>query len=399
MKNIKKDFPIFKNNKDLIYLDSAATTQKPQVVIGVMMDYFENYNANIHRGLYTISEKASERVSVTRQKVSKFINASAPEEIIFTRSATEAINLVMFSFGRDFIEKGDTVAVTVMDHHSNFVPWQHVAKEKKADFKVVDITKDGELDMKDLINKTKNANIFVLPLVSNMLGTINDVKKIIKIIKKNNPKIATLVDAAQAAAHMKIDVLNLDCDFLAISGHKMLASTGVGVLYGKKILLENMHPFMFGGDMIREVSIEKTSFATLPNKFEAGTLPIAEIISLGAAIDYLENIGMEKVHNHEQNLVSYSVNSLLQIDGVEIYGPKKRSGLVSFNVKNIHAHDIAQILADDNICVRSGHHCTMPLHERLGIPASVRASFYMYNDEKDIDILVNSIKKAVKIFK
>lgn len=397
--NYKKDFPIFKNDKSLVYLDSAATTQKPQVVIDAITEFYYSYNSNIHRGLYKIAEKASAKVEEVRNTTARFINAKNPEEIIFTKSATEAINLVMYSWGKEFIKKDDTIVVTLMDHHSNYVPWQQLAKEKDAKLEVVDITEEGALDLKDLKTKTKNASFFCLPLISNMLGTINDVNTIIKEIRKENKKIKILIDAAQAAPHIKIDVQEIDTDFLVFSGHKMLASTGVGVLYGKKEILEKMPPFLFGGDMIREVGLKNTTYADLPNKFEAGTLQIAEIISLGAAIDYLGRIGFDKIQKHEQILMEYCIDELGKIKNLQIYGPEQRVGLVSFTIDKIHAHDIAQVLADDNICVRSGHHCTMPLHRSLGISASTRASFCIYNNEEDVVKLINGIKKAVKILR
>lgn len=394
----KKDFPIFKNNKELVYLDSAATSQKPQVVIDAITDFYSNYNANIHRGIYKIAEITSAKVDEVRKKTARFINAKYPEEIIFTKSTTEAINLVMYSWGKEFIKKGDTIVVMIMDHHSNFVPWQCLAKEKGAKLEVVDITEDGQLNIDDLYQKIKKAKLVCLPYISNMLGTINPVKDIILRARNNNYPLF-LVDAAQATPHMKVDVQELDCDFLVFSGHKMLAGTGVGVLYGKKEILEKMPPFLFGGDMIKEVSLDTTTFADLPNKFEGGTLNIEGIISLGAAIDYLERIGMDKIRKHEKSLVNLCIDELSKINWINIYGPKDRAGLVSFTINNIHAHDIAQVLSDENICVRSGHHCTMPLHKRLGISASTRASFYIYNNEEDIDKLIKGIKKTIKLFK
>ncbi|HLD02021.1 MAG TPA: SufS family cysteine desulfurase [Patescibacteria group bacterium] len=414
MKQYKKDFPILSSGK-LTYLDSASTSQKPFAVLNAVREYYETYNANIHRGLYKIAEQATAKVEEVREKVAKFINAASKEEIIFTYGTTHGINLVMYALGKKNIEKEDVILATVMEHHSNFVPWQQLAKEKNAKFEIVDIDESGQLRILNSSrasvdarrgeagqeSRIRNAKIFAITYVSNMLGTINDLKSIIQKTRKINKDIIVVVDAAQAVPHKKVDVQALNCDFLVFSGHKMLAETGTGVLYGKKHLLEAMQPFFFGGDMIKEVTIEQTTFAPLPSKFEAGTLHIAGIVSLGAAIDYLDNIGMEKIQQHEQNLIAYCLEQMEQIEGLTLYGSSadKRCGLVSFNLKGVHAHDVAQILADQNICVRSGHHCTMPLHKRLGIPASVRASFYIYNDEQDVDRLINGVKKVKKIFK
>ncbi len=401
MKNYKKDFPIFKNN-DLTYLDSGATSQKPQVVLDAVSEYYESYNANIHRGIYKIAEKATKAVDDARKKVATFINAASPDEIIFTKGTTESINLVMYTLGMELIKKQDVIVTTVMEHHSNFVPWQQLAEKKQATFQVVDITEDGKLDEEQILEYTKRAKIFAFTYVSNMLGTINWVSKIIKKVREQNPEIIILIDAAQAVPHKKVDVQELDCDFLVFSGHKMLAETGIGVLYGKKNLLNHMSPFLYGGDMINEVSIKKTTFASLPSKFEAGTINIAGIISLAAAIDYLADLDMESVQKHEKELAIKCIGDLEKLGGITVYGPQdsfSRSGVVSFTVEGIHAHDIGQILADKNICVRSGHHCTMPLHTRLGIAASTRASFYIYNDEKDIEAFIDGIKEAKRLFR
>ena len=401
MKSKKKDFPIFTNNPDLVYLDSSATSQKPQVVLDAVSEYYSSYNANIHRGLYKIAEKASEKVGEVREKVAAFINAGDSDEIIFTKSATEAINLVMYSWGKENIRKGDVIITTVMEHHANFVPWQVLAAENDALFYSVDISDDGYINENELLESAASAKILAISLVSNMLGTILPLSRLIREIRTRNKDIVILIDAAQAVPHLPVDVRELDCDFLVFSGHKMLSETGIGVLYGKKALLQSMHPFLFGGDMIREVTAEQTSFADLPNKLEGGTLHIAGIISLGAAIDYLTKIGIDKIIEHEKRLTRYCAEALREINGLILYGPQTiadRSGLVSFGLDGIHPHDIAQILADDNVCVRSGHHCTMPLHKRFAIEASVRASFYLYNDESDIDRLIKGIYKAIKIF-
>lgn len=402
MKNYKKDFPIFTNNKNLIYLDSAATSQKPKSVIDAVNEYYQTYNANIHRGIYPIAEKATRKVEEVRRKVATFINAASFEEIIFVKSGTEALNLPMYAWGEKYIQEGSVIVTTIMEHHSNFVQWQQLALKKNAEFRVIDITDDGKLDEEAIKRLTKDADIFAFTYVSNMLGTINPVKKIIQTVRKNNKKVKILIDAAQAVPHTRVDVLDLDCDFLAFSGHKMLAETGTGVLYVKKKILEEMQPFLYGGAMISEVTLQQTTFANLPYKFEAGTSNISGIVSLGAAIDYLDNLGMEKIQQDEKKLAKYCIEQLEKIDGVRIYGPKEafaRSGVASFIVKGVHAHDVSQILADQGVCVRAGHHCTMPLHKRLGIPASVRASFYVYNDEEDVSKLIDGIKKVKKIFK
>jgi cysteine desulfurase / selenocysteine lyase len=397
--NYKKNFPIFKNNKNLIYLDSASTSQKPQVVIDAISEYYGKYNANIHRGLYKIAEKASEEVEEVRKKIAQFINSKSEDEIIFTKGTTEGINLLAYTLGNEIIQNGDKIVATIMDHHSNFVPWQQLARRKNAQFGVVNIKDNGQLDTNDLSKKIKDAKILALPHISNMLGIINDLEKSIKDIRKMNKEIIIVVDGAQAIPHMKVDIQKIDADFYVFSGHKMLAATGIGVLYGKKKFLDKMKPFLYGGDMVREVTFENTTFAPLPNKFEGGTLNIEGIITLGAAIDYINSIGIEKITRHEEALTKYCIEQLKKIDGINIFGPQQRAGIVSFTIKNIHAHDIAQVLADENICVRSGHHCTMPLHKRLGIPASVRASFYIYNDEKEIEKLRSVLKKIVKLFK
>lgn len=397
MKYYKNDFPIFQNNPSLVYLDSAATSQKPKVVIDAIKDYYETFNANVRRGLYPIAEKATEKVEQVRRQVAKFINAKDSTEIIFVRNATEAINIVVHSFASYNIKGGDTIVTTIMEHHSNFVPWQQLAIQKKAKLQVIDIDNNFQSNP-----NFQNAKLLAITHVSNMLGTINPIKEIFKKVRAVNPQIKILVDAAQSVPHMKVDVQDLDCDFLAFSGHKMMASTGIGVLYGRKELLEQMKPFLYGGEMIREVNIEKTTFADLPHKFEAGTPDIAGIVSLGSAIDYLKSVGMEKIGNHEKQLIKYCLSRMEEIDSIAVYGPKgveHRSGIISFNLDGVHAHDVAQVLGEMDVCIRSGHHCAMPLHKHLGIPASARVSFYIYNDESDVDKFINGIKKVKKIFK
>lgn len=399
--NYKKDFPIFNSQKDLVYLDSAATSQKPQMVLDAMQEYYTTYNSNVKRGLYPIAEKATAKVEEVRLKVAKFINAKHTEEIVFVRNTTEALNLIMNTWGDVGVEYAgeDTVLTTIMEHHSNFVPWQFLGLTKSAQFVVLDITEEGLLDLDE--DKLINAKILAITHVSNVLGTINPIKQIIKKAKEINPQIIVIVDAAQSVPHFPIDVQELGCDFLAFSGHKTYASTGIGVLYGEKELLESMPPFLFGGEMINVVSIEKTTWADVPHKFEAGTPDIAGIVSLGAAIDYLNGVGMINVQKHNKNLMVYAHEQMEKIDGLTIYGPhdlEKRSGVIAFNIDGIHAHDIAQVLGDSGICIRAGHHCAMPLHKRLGITASARVSFGLYNDEEDINTFIVGLKKVKKLF-
>lgn len=421
LNKIKNDFPIFRFYPNLTYLDSAAMSLKPQMVIEAVGRYYNQYSANVFRGIYKLSEKATEEYEKVREKVARFINANEAKEVIFVRNTTEAINLIAYAWGRLNIEKGDEIVTTIMEHHSNFVPWQQLAFEIGADFKIIDIDDEGSLsltldkfkiqnsNLKTIKNLklleniiTKRTKILALTYVSNVLGTINPVKEIIKLAKKINPKIITVVDAAQAVPHLKVDVKDLNCDFLAFSGQKILGPTGAGVLWGRRRLLELMPPFLFGGEMIREVYLNKTIFAQVPHKFEAGTPHIAGVFGLGAAIDYLDKIGMEKIYQHEKNLIQYALSKLDQIKEVTIYGPKdinNRVGVISFNIKKVHPHDVAAILDEENICVRSGHHCAMPLHTRLKINASVRASFYLYNDKEDVNKLINGLLRVKKLFK
>lgn len=403
----KTDFPIFTqkiNGKPLVYLDSAATSQKPKQVIDAIVHYYEVFNANVRRGLYPLSEKATAKVEEVRAKVARFINAKDPSEIIFVRNATEAINLVASSFASHNIKRGDRVVTTIMEHHSNFVPWQQVALQRGAKFEVLDIDNKYHLSFK--IYDLRKTRVLALTHVSNVLGTINSIRSIIKEFRKSsiidNKSSIVLVDGAQSVPHMRVDVQELDADFLAFSGHKMLAATGIGVLYGKRKLLDRMQPFLFGGEMIREVRVDGTTFADPPHKFEAGTPDIAGIISLGAAIDYIEGVGIDIVQKHEQELVAYCLSLLAKIDGITIYGPKdpkQRGGVVAFNLNGVHAHDVAQVLGDMGICIRSGHHCAMPLHKRLGVPATARASFYLYNDESNVDKLIEGIQKVKRVFR
>ncbi len=401
-KKIKKDFPIFENYPDLVYLDSTATSLKPRQVIEKILEYYRKYSANVFRGIYKISERATEEFETTREKVAKFIGAD-PQEIVFVRNTTEGINLVAYSLGRKIIGKGDEIITTLMEHHSNFVPWQQLAFENGADLKVIEINSDGTLAF-DPSLITKKTKIFTITLVSNVLGTINPVKEIIKQVRRVNPNVVVVVDGAQAVPHMKIDVKDLDCDFLSFSSHKMLGPTGVGVLYGKREVLEEAFPFLYGGEMIREVRLEGTVFKEPPYKFEAGTPAIGEVIGLSAAIDYLQSLGMENVREHEKKLVEYALKKLKEEFGerITIFGPEdpeKRGGVIAFKFGSYHPHDIAQILDSENICVRAGHHCAMPLHKALKVEATTRASFYIYNDKEDVEKLVEGLRKVEKVLR
>lgn len=405
---VRQDFSVLKrkiNGCDLVYLDSGATSQKPESVLRAMDDYYRNNNANIHRGVYDMSVESTKMVDEAREKVAKFIGGRT-EEIIFTRNASESLNLVMYSWGKKNIKAGDAVLVTRLEHHSNFVPWQALCKENGAEFRVVQVDKNGQLEMSDLSSQISDGKIklFALTGASNAIGTLVDIKKTVEMVKKNNPEAMVVLDASQMVPHMKLDVSKLPVDFVAFSGHKMLGPTGTGVLWGKKDLLNKMDPFLYGGDMIGEVGMESTTWSDLPNKFEAGTPDIAGIIGLGAAIDYLEHLGMDNVREHEKELVEYAMEkfSVLEKEGlVEVYGVRnaeERGGALAFNVKGVHAHDVAQVLNNFGIAVRSGQHCAAPLVTSFGIPALVRATFYVYNTKEEIDYLVEKLKEVPKVF-
>lgn len=414
VKKIKEDFKVFSYNPGYIYLDSTATSLKPSLVTQTLDAYYNEHTATIHRGVYRLSELITKKYEDARSAVAAFIHASRSEEIVFTRNTTESINLIAYSLGRQIIEEGDEIVTSVMEHHSNFVPWQQLAFENGAVFKVIDIDDEGKLNIKN--QKSKNGDIISLDAiirrktkilaityVSNALGVINQVKEIIVAAKKINPQVITVVDAAQAAPHIKIDVQDLNCDFLVFSGHKMLGPTGTGILYGKYEILDRMDPFLYGGDMISEVTLEKTTFQKPPSKFEAGTPAIGEVLGLHAAIDYLNNLGLDAIHNHELSLVSYAHKVLTSEfrDTIKIVSSpdEDRGGVVTFTFKNYHPHDVAQILDEEMIAIRAGHHCAMPLHKRLGLQASCRASFYIYNDKSDVEKLVQGLKKVEKILK
>ncbi|MBI5412921.1 cysteine desulfurase [Candidatus Peregrinibacteria bacterium] len=396
----KKDFPIFKKNPGLVYLDNAATSLKPKCVIDAVNDYFSNYSANVHRGIYDLSAKATSSYEGSRETVREFINAASTKEVIFTHGATEAINMVALSWGVQNLKSGDEVILTISEHHSNLVPWQLVAKKTNCAIRFVDIDDNGVLNLAQLSKLlSRRTKIVALPHVSNALGTINPIKTMIQ--KAHAVGIKVLVDAAQSAPHLPIDMQQLDCDFLAFSGHKMCGPTGIGVLYAKERILENMQPIFGGGDMISEVYTTHSKWNSLPWKFEAGTPAIAEAIGLGEAIKYLKKIGMDEIKKHDAELLEFAIKRLQKIPGVKLFGPldpKIQSGILSFNIDGIHPHDVAEILNGENIAVRAGHHCCMPLMQRLEISATVRASFYLYNDERDVEKLAHGIKKAIEIF-
>src|SRR5712692_4690652 len=405
VEKIREDFPILKrvtDGKPLVYLDNAATSQKPEQVIETLDRYYREYNANIHRGIYKISEEATAAHEEARAKVARFINAQSSDEIVFVRGTTEAINLVAHSWGRSNISLGDGIMLTEMEHHSNIVPWQLLAKEKTASLKYVGLSDDGILLKNEFQQHLENdgVKLFSVTQVSNVLGTINPVRELVREAHKHHCHV--LVDAAQSVPHMPVDVQDLDCDFLAFSGHKMCCPTGIGVLYAKKKLLEEMPPFHGGGEMIREVHQYEASWKEPPYKFEAGTVNIEGGIGLGSAVDYLSKIGMRNIRLHEKEVTSYALETLSKIKGMKVYGPMDpmvRAGVVSFNLGDIHSHDMASLLDEDNIAVRSGQHCAQPLHERFDIPSTTRASFYLYNTQAEVDALESSLRRAAGIFK
>lgn len=394
---IRKDFPIFETG--IAYLDSANTSQRPRQVTGAMLEYFEKYNSNIHRAAYRIAEEATEHYEATREKVRAFINAASTREIIYTRGTTEGINLVAYSWGRTNVKPGDLIVLTILDHHSNIVPWQILAAEKGAKIEYVDIDEKGELRQDQFADLLKRGpKLVAFNLISNALGTINPAREMVAAAKAAGATV--LVDGAQSAPHQPVDVRALGCDFYAFSGHKMLGPTGAGILYGRRAVLEAMPPFMGGGDMIKTVSTEKSTYLDVPHKFEAGTQAIGEVIGLGAAVDYLSGLGMDAVRAHELEITEYAYEALSEIDGLRVYGPppSRRAGVISFAVDGIHPHDLATIADRDQVCLRAGHHCAMPLMTRLGIPATARASFYVYTQRDEIDRLVSSVKEAQRIF-
>ena len=398
--NFKKDFPIL-NEKQITYLDSGATTQKPEQVINAIDEYYKTTNANVHRGAYSLSVEATAKYEEAREKVARFINSPLAEQVIFSKNATESLNLIAYSYGMENLKKDDEIVLSIMEHHSNLVPWQKVAKTTGAKLNYMYINDEFEISDEEIENKiTDKTKIVGITHVSNVLGTINNVKKIIKQAHKKGAIV--IVDASQSIPHMKIDVQDLDCDFLVFSGHNMLAPLGIGVLYGKKQLLNDMTPFLMGGDMIEYVYEQETTFAPLPNKFEAGTQNIEGVIGLAAAIDYIENIGYERIAQIEDEVVNYAREELSKLDFLELYiTPNKQnhSSVISFNIKGVHPHDVASILDTYGVCVRSGNHCAQPLMRYLKIDSTCRASFYLYNTKEDIEKLVEALNKAYEMFK
>ena len=406
VEKIRTDFPILNRKvsggRALVYLDNAATTQKPLAVIDAIHDYYMNYNSNIHRAVHQLAEEATLAFEKTREKVAKFINAESTDEIIFTRNATEALNLVAYSWGRANVKKDDKILITEIEHHSNIVPWQILSAEKGAKLEYIGVDDDGYLKMQEYkshldSNKMKLVSVTQM---SNVLGTIVPVNDIIKM--SHEKAIPVMIDGAQSVPHMAVDVQKMDCDFMAFSAHKMLGPTGVGVLYVKRDILEKMPPFIGGGDMIKEVHKYETRYNDLPYKFEGGTPNIADVIGFGAAIDYLNNMGMDKVREHEVELTKYAIDRISAVKGVTLYGPrsiKDRGGVVSFNIGDIHPHDLATIMNDHGVAIRSGHHCAQVLMERLDVAATSRASFYIYNKKEEIDTFINALEEARKLFK
>ena len=397
---LKKDFPLLQNRKET-YLDSGATTQKPIQVIEAVNEYYKKYNANPHRGAYSLSIEATEAYENTRAKVAKFINARYSEEIIFSKNATESLNLVAYSYGMENVNSGDEVVISIMEHHANLVPWQHVTKTKGANLKYMYMNSEYELSDEEIESKiTDKTKVVGIVHISNVLGTINNVKKIINYAHKKGAIV--VLDVSQSIQHMKIDVQELDADFVAFSGHKMLAPLGIGVLYGKRELLNKMNPFLMGGDMIEYVYEQNTTFAPLPNKFEAGTQNVGGVIGLGAAIDYIEKIGYDTIQKIEKEVVSYAIDELSKLDFMDLYVTPNRenhSGVISFNIKGVHPHDVASILDANGVCVRSGNHCAQPLLRFMGLDSTCRASFYFYNTKEDVDKLVAALNKAYDMFK
>lgn len=399
---IKLDFPILKREIDghpLVYLDSGATSQKPKQVIDAEREYYEKHNANVHRGAHTLGDEATQLYQESRERVAKFIGAKS-EEVVFVRNTTEAINLVAYAWGLDNLVKGDVVVSTIMEHHANLVPWQEVSRRTGARVEVVGLTEDGTIDLTDFKNKLKlKPKMVVFTHVSNALGTINPVREMTKLAHKAGALV--LVDGAQAVPHMKVDVTDIGCDFYAFSGHKMLAPMGIGVLWGRGEILNKMSPFLTGGGMIDEVYVDHATYAPLPDKFEAGTPNVAGAVGLMSAIDYLEKLGMENVREHDAEIVDYSLKLLGKLPNIKLLGTKDkkiRCGSVSFEYIGVHAHDVATILDSEGVAIRSGHHCTMPLHNHLGVTASIRASFNVYTTKEDIDKLVLALGKVKQIF-
>jgi len=399
-KDIREQFPILSqqvNGHDLVYLDSAATSQKPRVVIETLDEYYNSYNSNVHRGVHTLGTKATDGYEGAREKVRKFINAKSMQEIIFTRGTTTALNTVALSYARANLKPGDEIVITPMEHHANIIPWQQAVKATGATLKYIPLQEDGTISLDDVRETvTENTKIVSAAHVSNVLGTINPIKEMTKIAHEHGAVM--VVDGAQSTPHMKIDVQDLDCDFYTFSAHKMCGPTGIGVLYGKKALLENMEPAEFGGEMIDFVGLYESTWKELPWKFEAGTPIIAGAIGLGAAIDFLEDIGLDEILAHEHRLAAYALERFKELEGAVVYGPAERAGLVTFNLEDVHPHDVATVLDAEGVAVRAGHHCAQPLMKWLNVSATARASFYLYNTEEDIDKLIEALQKTKEYF-
>ncbi len=399
LEEVRDDFPILSqtvHGKPLVYFDNAATSQKPRQVIEALNDYYRRYNANVHRGIHALAERATREYELARQRIAKFINAPAPETVIFTRGTTESINLVAYSWARANLKAGDEILITWMEHHSNIVPWYQVATATGAVIKRMELNPDGTLVMPEISPRTK---LVAVTHCSNVLGTINPIRQLADAAHKVGALI--LVDGAQAVPHLAVDVQALDVDFYVFSGHKMCGPTASGILYGRRQLLEAMPPFMGGGEMIREVRADGFTCNDLPYKFEAGTPNIAEAIGLGVAVDYLHNIGMDKIRQHEKEITGYALDRLQEFVEIKIYGPldvEKRGGLVAFTFSDIHPHDLATFFDQEGIAVRAGHHCAMPLHKKLGLTATTRASFYLYNEREEVDVFIAALHKAKKFF-
>ena len=403
VERIRDDFPILSrkvHGKPLVYLDNAATSQKPRAVIQALTEYYETYNSNVHRGVHTLSMEATDRYEEAREKVARFINAETPESIIWTRNATESINLVAHSWAESNISEGDEIVVTRLEHHSNLVPWQRIAARNGAVLRFLELTEDGAVDMvgaASVINaKTK---LLAVTQVSNSLGTVVPVKKLAGMARSVGA--AVLVDGAQSVPHQPVDVEDLGCDFLALSGHKMMGPTGIGALYARREVLEQMEPFLHGGEMVLEVSYEDASWNELPMRFEAGTPNIADAIALGVAVDYLTGLGMENVREHEKQLTAYALDAFRELEEVDLFGPMdvdRRGGILSFHSSDVHPHDLGTFLDQEGVAIRTGHHCTMPLMGALGVPATARASLYVYNTEQEVDALVDAVKRALRYF-
>ena len=399
---VRADFPIFATPRKvpLVYLDSAATSQKPQAVLDAMDRYYRTCNSNIHRGVYAIAEEATALFEDARRRIAAFVNAASPREVVFTRNSTEAINLVAHAWGRTHLRDGDAILLTPMEHHSNLVPWHLLGAERKVELRFIPLTTDGRLEVDALPGLLADGKVKLVSFVhvSNVLGTINPAAEIARVAKAHGATV--LLDASQSAAHMPLDVRALGADFVAFTAHKMLGPTGIGALWGRREILEAMPPFLGGGEMIREVSLTSSKWNELPWKFEAGTMSIAEAVGLGAAVHYLEGLGMDQVFAHDRELVAYAMQRLAEVPGLRMLGPsaEKRGGLVAFTLEGVHPHDVATVLDQRGVCVRAGHHCAMPLHDALGIPASARASFHCYSVPEDLDALERGLRRAREVF-